>query len=134
VSRTDSTRVTTEQGPQGHPVLRFEHRYDYDVEEVWWALTGDADPVPDESVVEAEAPYLLICTADDDVVRWDLQVEGDGARVLLTLVVGDSARRSLMAANCHAALEQIGDTLDGVPPGTTFDELVEHYARALPAA
>lgn len=134
MSRTDSTRLTTELDRHGRPVLRFEHRYDHDVEEVWWALTGDADPVPDESVVEAEAPYLLVCTAADDVVRWDLHAEGEAARVVLTLVFGDVVRRSLMAANCHAALEQIGDTLDGVPPATTFDQLVEHYVRALPAA
>jgi len=134
VSRTDSTRVTTELDGRGHPVLRFEHHYDHDVEEVWWALTGDADPVPDESVVEAEAPHLLVCTAGDDVIRWDLRPDGDAARVLLTLIVADPTRRPLMAANCHAALAQIGDALDGVPPATTFDQLVEHYARALPAA
>jgi hypothetical protein len=39
------------------------------------------------------------------------------------------------AARCHAALEQIADTLDGRPPSVTYDDLVRHYSTlARPAA
>jgi hypothetical protein len=68
--------------------MRFERTYHDDAEEVWEALTGDVDPVPDDSVVVAEAPSLLVCTAGDVVVRWKLARRGDGTRIVLTHLSG----------------------------------------------
>ena len=120
--------------PSGRPSLRFERAYGYDVDEVWWALTGDVDPVPDEAVVEAQAPYLLVCSVGDDVVRWELMAEEEGCRIVLTHVGGVWGLAS-SAARCHSALEQIADTLDGQPPTLMFDNLVRHYATLVrPAA
>ncbi len=132
--RSERTRVTAQLDEAGRVGVRFERRYDHDVEEVWWGLTGDVDPVPDESVVEAEAPYLLVCTTGQDVVTWKLRADGAAAVVELTLSVDDPERLPLMAANCHAALEQISDSLDGEAPATSFDDLVARYARAFPSA
>ena len=120
--------------PSGRPSLRFERTYGYEVEEVWWALVGDVDPVPDEAVVEALAPYLLVCSVGDDVVRWELTAEHDGARIVLTHV-GGAGGLAFGAARCHSALEQIADTLDGEPPTVMYDELVRHYSTLVqPAA
>ena len=126
--RSDRTQLNVRIDRSGRPTLRFERRYGYDVEEVWWALTGDVDPVPDESVVEAAAPTLLVCTAGDDVVRWALAARGDGTRIVLTHVVADAGRLVEGAARCHSALEEIADILDGLPPALTFDDLVRHYS------
>ena len=132
--RSDSTRMSVRLDRHGRPTLRFERTYGYDVEEVWWALTGDVDPVPDDSVVVAEAPSLLVCTVGDVVVRWKLTQRGDGTRVVLTHVVGSSRDLVPGAARCHSALEQIADTLDGRPPTVTFDDLVLHYSTLVPSA
>ena len=139
MSRPDSTRMSAFVDQSGRPSLRFERSYGYDVEEVWWALTGDVDPVPDESVVEAQAPHLLVCSAGDDVVRWELknQLENHvvGCRVVLTQVFGDGRGVAAGAARCHSALEQIADTLDGEPPTVMCDDLVRHYSTLVePAA
>jgi hypothetical protein len=115
--------------------MRFERTYHDDAEEVWEALTGDVDPVPDDSVVVAEAPSLLVCTAGDVVVRWKLTRRGDGTRIVLTHVVGSARDLVPGAARCHSALEQIADTLDGRPPSVTYDDLVRYYSTlAQPAA
>ena len=132
--RSDSTRMSAHLDRYGRRTLRFERVYGYDVEEVWCALTGDVDPVPDEGVVEAEAPYLLVCSAGDDVVRWELAAAGEGCRIVLTHHVGHSSRLVPGAARCHCALEQIADTLDGRPPTVTFDDLVRHYSTLVPSA
>ena len=132
--RSDSTRMSAHVDGYGHRTLRFERTYGYDVEEVWSALTGDVDPVPDESVVEAEAPYLLVCTAGDDVVRWELESEGGAAGSCSPISSATTSRLVPGAARCHSALEQIADTLDGRPPTVTFDDLVLHYSTLVPSA
>jgi hypothetical protein len=134
-STHEGTQMSAYLDETGRPTLRFDRAYGYDVEEVWWALTGDVDPVPDESVVEAQAPYLLVCSVGDDVVRWQLQTEAEGCRVVLTHVIGDGRGLASGAARCHSALEQIADTLDGEPPTVMFEDLVRHYSTLVePAA
>ena len=92
------------------------------------------DPVPDEAVVEAQAPYLLVCSVGEDVVHWELTAEEEGCRIVLTHVGGAGGLASA-AARCHSALEQIADTLDGEPPTVMFDDLMRHYSTLVqPAA
>jgi uncharacterized protein YndB with AHSA1/START domain len=134
-NRSDRTQMSVRLDRHGRPTMRFERTYAYDAEEVWRALTGDVDPVPDDSVVVAEAPSRLVCTAGDVVVRWTLTRRGDGTRIVLTHVVGSWRDLVPGAARCHSALEQIDDTLDGRPPSLTYDDLVRHYSTlAQPAA
>lgn len=95
-----------------HPILRFECEYDYDIEDVWWALTGDVDPVPDDGVVlAADDPELLVCLADGEIVRWELTADGDETRIVLTHTVSDAAQSGRYAARCAVALEALRQSL-----------------------
>lgn len=95
-----------------HPILRFECHYEYDVEDVWCALTGDVDPVPDDGVVlAADDPDLLVCLANGEIVRWELAADGDGTRIVLTHTVSDATQSGHYAARCAVALEALRQSL-----------------------
>ena len=69
-------------------------------------------------VLEAEAPRLLVYTWGPDVLRWELESDGAGTRLVLRHRFADRTDAPSYAAGWHLCLGALAGTLEGkeVPP------------------
>ena len=140
----------------GKPAVRFERRYPHPVERVWRSVTephelerwfpttvevdlreggrmhftfpgGEAEPM-DGEVVELDPPRLFAFLWGRDLLRLELEPDGDGTRLRLiqTLSSEDEAARN--AAGWHVCLDRLGGEESDWEP---YYE--EYRRRGLPA-
>jgi uncharacterized protein YndB with AHSA1/START domain len=86
------------------------------------------------TVVRVEPPRVFEFTSmDDGTMRWELEPEGDGCRLVLTQTVS-SFRRAVenhYASGMHHSLERLALLLDGTPIAWSWprwEELRDEYA------
>jgi uncharacterized protein YndB with AHSA1/START domain len=121
------------------PTLRFERRYDHDVERVWRAIT-DPDELrhwfpPGEKleVTESEAPRLLAGSWYGDDLRFELRPDGEGCVLVFTHAFADPDKAARDAAGwdrCFARLEALlrGEPMSEKESLEGWSELHERYA------
>jgi uncharacterized protein YndB with AHSA1/START domain len=140
----------------GKPAVRFERRYPHPVERVWRSVTepdelerwfpttvevdlreggrmhftvpgGEAEPM-DGEVVELDPPRVFAFLWGRDLLRLELEADGDGTRLRLiqTLSSEDEAARN--AAGWHVCLDRLGGEESDWEP---YYE--EYRRRGLPA-
>lgn len=136
---TGNPRLTRDEGDW---VLVLERTLEHPLEEVWAALTQaeqipswgpfttDRDltatgPVrlahidmPEEDarqgyVLEVNAPHLLVFRWGDDILRWELSVDGDKTFLVLRHRFADRQQAPSYAAGWHLCLNGLAGTLAG---------------------
>ena len=150
------------------PALTFERRLAHPVERVWRAVTdpaelahwfpsavsGDVAPggtltfeftegdmTLDGEVVELEPPRRFAFTFGDDVLRIELEPDGDGCLLRFSCLFDDPERAARDAAGWHVCLDLLETHLGGAAtdapgsePTPEWRELYEDYQRrGLPA-
>lgn len=111
--------------------------------EVNLVMLGDGE-APDEdvpgTVLRIEAPRLLEYDWGADRLRWELEEERDGTRLVLRHTLDDPGMASGVAAGWHLCLDVAESVLEGapVPPQRGakamehgWDDLNQRYAAAL---
>lgn len=92
----------------------------------------DADfPIGHGTVVRSEPPCVLEYTWDGEVLRWELEPEDSGCRLIFTVVVDDRGTAVATAPGWHAELDGLAAVLDGTTREHDWAELIETYARAI---
>jgi uncharacterized protein YndB with AHSA1/START domain len=130
----------------GRPALRFERRLAHPMEDVWSALTdpaqlarwfpnevevdlrpggamrfvfpgGEAPPM-DGEVKQLDPPHLFEFSWGEDVLRFELSPEGDGAACVLrfTDYLGQRDKAARDAAGWDVCFDGMERLLDGSPP------------------
>jgi uncharacterized protein YndB with AHSA1/START domain len=142
----------------GRPALRFERRLGHPVDAVWRAIT-EPDRLKqwfpstvsgrflpgerlrfgfeqhdvadmDGEVTEADPPRRLAFYWGDDHLRFELEPEGDGCRLLFTCLLDARDKAARDAAGWHVCL----DRLAGVVEQTDWQALYRDYeAKGFPA-
>ena len=151
------------------PALSFERRLAHPVERVWRAVTDPAElahwfpsamsgeltpggtlsfefpggemPALEGEVIEFDPPRRFAFTWGDDILRIELERDGDGCVLRFTVLFDDSARAARDAAGWHVCLERLERHLGGAATRradteatTDWRELYEEYQRrGLPA-
>ena len=146
----------TRQDVDGRPTLVFVRTLRHPPERVWAALTvpdeirqwapfvpgrnlsdlgsvtlkmtdgNQGDELPGH-VSHAVAPSLLEYTWGDDVVRWELEPEGNGTRLTLRHTVESTDLLSKVAAGWHLCLVVAERFMDGKPIGPIVGEAAKAY-------
>lgn len=155
----------TDAGPR----LRFERRLAHPPEKVWQAITEpehlvawfpDTIVVPDGwepgaplrfehapvvgggfdgEVLAVEPPRLLEFRWGTDVLRFEIEPDGDGTRLTVLDTIDQVGKAARDAAGWHVCLDRLAARLDGAAPDAAVAErwrtLHPHYVEALgPAA
>lgn len=103
-------------------------------------VSGDEQQALPAEVTRSEAPALLEYTWGDDLLRWELEPDGDGTRLTLRHTMDDRDFLSKTAAGWHLCLLVADRLLAGNPIGPIrgaeakaygWDDLDEAYAKAL---
>jgi uncharacterized protein YndB with AHSA1/START domain len=149
--------------------LSFERRLTHSVERVWRAVSEPAElahwfpsvvrgeltpgatltfafpdgemPTMEGEVVEADPPRRLSFTWGDDVLRIELEPDGDGCVLHFVVLFDDAERASRDAAGWHVCLDRLEEHLDGAPARPPSSEPTsqwrahyeEYQRRGLPA-
>lgn len=123
--------------------LRLERRFAHPLAKVWRALTqptqlnqwfpfdveielrlgskvrfiekGTQEPSSDGEITELDPPRLLAFTWYEDLLRWELQPDGDGCRLIFTHTFADRAGAASFAAGWQVCLDAMAEVLDGQP-------------------
>lgn len=84
-------------------------------------------------VTRVDPPRLLEYTWDSEILRWELEPDGDAAcRLVFTNVFSDRGDAPALGAGWHAGLDQLAAMLDGHPAdGSDWERLPAEYAHAL---
>jgi uncharacterized protein YndB with AHSA1/START domain len=145
---------------QGRQVLRFERRFAHPVEKVWRAITDPAElpgwfparmemdfrpggtihfvhedgngPEQDGVITELEPPRVFAYTWGPSALRWELQPDGDGCRLLFTHTFDDRPSAATFAAGWEICLATLRSIVDGEPPAadpSRWPELHETYVE-----
>jgi uncharacterized protein YndB with AHSA1/START domain len=84
-------------------------------------------------ITRADRPRMLEYAWDDEVLRWELEPEGRGCRLVFTNIVEDRGATASIAAGWHAGLEVLEAQLNGRPidwlPWDRAEALNESYAE-----
>jgi uncharacterized protein YndB with AHSA1/START domain len=131
------------QDHEGRSMLRFERHLHHPPDWVWQALTELDElrawhpspftfeprpgsplayaPLPDGTqlegeLVEYDPPRLLAYTWGDDLLRWEIDPEGDGSRLVLLHVFDDRYKAARDAAGWHLCLDALSAALEGARP------------------
>ena len=90
-------------------------------------------PVGHGEVTRFEPPRLLEYTWDTEILRWELEPDGDtGCRLCFTNVLDDRGTAVTVAPGWHAGLDSLAAFLDGRQVDWSgWEQLQEDYARAL---
>ncbi|RIK36699.1 MAG: toxin-antitoxin system toxin subunit [Chloroflexi bacterium] len=153
----------------GRSQLLLERRFAHSPAKVWRALTepaqlnqwfpfdveielrlggkvhfiekGAKEPSSDGEITELDPPRLLAFTWYGDLLRWELQPDGDGCRLIFTHTFADRAGAASFAAGWQVCLSAMADVLDRKPVDEAaytgpewrrqMAELHEAYADAL---
>ena len=142
----------------GRPTLRFERRIDHPVERVWRAISdpdelarwfptevrgelragariafvvpGDAEAHAGE-VLEADPPRLLVFTWFEDVLRFELEPDGDATVLRFSHEVGEVDAAARTAAGWTVCLDVLERRVAGETPpppgGVPTPEWRAHY-------
>ena len=141
---------------QGRFVLRFERRLRHPPARVWAALTeleslrhwhpspfelepqvgGTVRFVPPDGaafgegrVVAYEPPHVLAYTWGEDLLRWEVEPDGDGTRLVLTHTFDDRGKAARDAAGWDLCLGGLESTLSAGPgqaaPAPTGESAIE---------
>jgi uncharacterized protein YndB with AHSA1/START domain len=149
--------------------LTFERRLAHSAERVWRAVTEPAElahwfpsvvrgdltagatlafdfpggemPTMQGEVIEADPPRCVAFTWGDDVLRIELEPDGDGCVLHFVVLFDDAERASRDAAGWHVCLDRLAEHLGGAAaqaPGSepTADwraHYEEYQRRGLPA-
>ncbi len=104
------------------PALRFERRLDHSVERVWRALTdpselGEWFPPGEEGleVTDSDPPRLLAGTWYGDVLRFELQPDGDGCLLVFSHAFADRETAARTAAGWDRCFARLDALLAGAP-------------------
>ncbi|MEZ7131285.1 SRPBCC family protein [Nonomuraea sp. AD125B] len=84
-------------------------------------------------VVRVDPPKLLEYTWGSEILRWELEPDGDdGCRLVFTNIVDDPDTAPALGAGWHAGLDALEALLDGRPTDASVShELQAAYQRAL---
>ncbi|MBN9739485.1 MULTISPECIES: SRPBCC domain-containing protein [unclassified Pseudonocardia] len=90
-------------------------------------------------VTQVEAPTLLEYTWGSELLRWELEADGAGCRLVFTNIFDDRGFAPAMGAGWHAGLERLHDYLDDRAPDqatleidpAAWERLQADYERAL---
>ena len=144
----------------GRPAVRFERRLAHPVEAVWAAVTEPAElvhwfPTPVEidelrpggamtfafprdathgEVLEVEPPRRFVFRWDADVIRIEVEPDGDGSVLRFTHVLSERDEGARAAAGWHVCLDTLERRLQGEDtptPGGPTPEWRAHYAKYL---
>jgi uncharacterized protein YndB with AHSA1/START domain len=129
----------------GRDILSYERRLEHSVERVWRAITkpeeivqwlaeAELEPVeggtvvlrwlntPEQTVARGtvtvfEPPQVLELDTDvHGILRWELEEDGDGCRLIFTASLPAEAEPNLkVLAGWHIHLDHLGEALDGRP-------------------
>jgi uncharacterized protein YndB with AHSA1/START domain len=121
------------------PTLRFERRYDHDVERVWRAITDPDElhywfpPGEELEVTESEPPRLLAGSWYGDDLRFELRPDGQGCVLVFTHSFADRDKAARDAAGwdrCFARLEALlqGEPMSEKQSLGGWSEVHERYA------
>jgi uncharacterized protein YndB with AHSA1/START domain len=121
------------------PTLRFERRYDHDVERVWRAITDPDElhywfpPGEELEVAESEPPRLLAGSWYGDDLRFELRPDGQGCVLVFTHSFADRDKAARDAAGwdrCFARLEALlqGEPMSEKQSLEGWSEVHERYA------
>jgi uncharacterized protein YndB with AHSA1/START domain len=129
----------------GRDVLKYERRLEHSVERVWdaitrpaeivqWLAEAELEPVeggkvvlrwlntPEQTVARGtvtafEPPRLLeLDTEVHGILRWELEEEGDGCRLVFTASVPAEVEPNLkVLAGWHIHLDHLAEALEGRP-------------------
>jgi uncharacterized protein YndB with AHSA1/START domain len=143
--------------------LRFVRRFAHPPEKVWRAVTepthlrvwfparidGRLEPGGElrfvhehheaetlsGRVLEYEPPHVLEYTWGEDVLRFELEPDGDGTRLTFRIGFDELGRAARDGAGWHACLELLGSEVDGTAaPGDPIElwsEVHPRYVEAL---
>ncbi|MGI5160066.1 SRPBCC family protein [Microbispora sp. CA-102843] len=83
-------------------------------------------------VIRVDPPKLLEYTWDSEILRWELEPDGDdGCRLVFTNIVDDPGAAPALGAGWHAGLDALEALLDGRPVEPSVGhELQATYQRA----
>jgi uncharacterized protein YndB with AHSA1/START domain len=70
---------------------------------------------PNGEITKVDRPRLLEYDWDDEDLRWEIEPDGDGSRLVFTNIVKDHGTVASIAAGWHASLEVLEAQLDGHP-------------------
>jgi uncharacterized protein YndB with AHSA1/START domain len=70
---------------------------------------------PNGEITRVDRPHMLEYTWDDEVLRWELEPEAGGCRLVFSNMVEDRGATASIAAGWHAGLEVFEAQLDGRP-------------------
>jgi uncharacterized protein YndB with AHSA1/START domain len=154
----EPTAVTVD----GRPAVRFVRYLPHPVEKVWRAITDPDETekwLPERSevaewkvgaevrlfrdgkeqsqratIVEYDPPRLLATTFGQNLVRYELEPDGDGCRLTATHVLPKDDQRAMIAVGWEVCLRNLELILDGKEPSTEFggelaEELNERYSK-----
>jgi uncharacterized protein YndB with AHSA1/START domain len=99
-----------------------------------FGLPAEADP-PTGEMLRADPPTLLEYTWGADVLRWEIQAEADGSRLVFTHICADRDTAAAHGPGWHAGLEvveaQVDDRAITWSAWDRADELTTEYAHAV---
>ncbi|QUG99714.1 SRPBCC family protein [Saccharopolyspora erythraea] len=157
------TDVSLHRNGTGHPTLRFERRYRHSKEQVWRALTEEAElaawfpcaarieatpggtatftfpgaPPQTGEVLVAEPPRALVFTWHGETLRWRLADVPGGCLLRLDIENQDPAHAAQSAAGYDLCLGQLATLLAAGSVRRVEmpppQEVVQHYAEAFSA-
>jgi uncharacterized protein YndB with AHSA1/START domain len=82
--------------------------------------------------IQVDPPRLLEYTWDSEILRWELEPDGDGCRLIFTNIFDDRPSAASLGAGWHAGLELLASLLDGRRAGEpAWERLHADYERAL---
>ncbi|MCL4860632.1 MAG: SRPBCC domain-containing protein [Caldilineaceae bacterium] len=127
----------------GRSQLRLERRFAHSPAKVWRALTepaqlnlwfpfdveielrlgskinfiekGGTEPSSQGEIIELDPPRLLAYSWFEDLLRWELQTDGDGCLLIFTHTFADRAGAASFAAGWQVCLDAMTEVLDGQP-------------------
>jgi uncharacterized protein YndB with AHSA1/START domain len=152
----------------GQPAVRFERRFAHTIEKVWRAVTepdelahwfpsqvsgelrlgetlrfafpGHELPETEGEITELDPPRRLAFFWGTELLRFELEPDGDGTLLRLTHVLSSADQAARDAAGWHVCLERLERALGGedtaapdAEPTTEWRDLYDAYeARGLP--
>jgi uncharacterized protein YndB with AHSA1/START domain len=152
----------TAETVDGRPAVRFVRHLPHPVEKVWRAITDpdenekwlperseavewkvgaeirlirDGEEQPQRAtIVEYDPPRLLATTFGNNLIRYELEPEGEGCRLTATHVIPGDDQQAMIGVGWEICLQNLELVLDGEEPTAEFggkqaEELNEQYSK-----
>jgi uncharacterized protein YndB with AHSA1/START domain len=103
-----------------------------------FVFRNNEGPTIDGEMITYDPPKLLeLRWGDDEVLRFELQPEGDGTVLTFVNSLAELGKAARDAAGWHACLDVLACDLDGVTPSWSpkerWNEVHDHYVATFPA-